>query len=136
MPLTDEQVQALQPGSKARRFADGGGMYLEVTPAGGRYWRLKYRIGGREKRISLGVYPTVSLGEAREAAQAARAQLAQGIDPSQHRKARKAVGDRWPPPDLVEEAQRVLVLMLRQSRDDGARVMAARAILGVEEDQS
>ncbi len=66
-----------------------GGLYLEVNPAGGKWWRWKYRYGGKEKRLSLGVYPDVSLKGAREKRDAARQQLAAGIDPGQARRAEK-----------------------------------------------
>jgi len=69
---------------------DGSGLYLEVTPRGGKWWRLKYRFGGKEKRISLGVYPDVSLKDARERRDEARKLLANGIDPGENRKAAKA----------------------------------------------
>ena len=57
-------------------------MYLEVMPNGSRYWRLKYRVGGKEKRLALGVYPEVTLAEARDKRADARKLLAAGIDPS------------------------------------------------------
>ena len=63
-------------------MADGGGLFLLVTPAGGRLWRLKYRVGGREKLLSFGGYPEVGLKDARERRDQARRQLASGIDPS------------------------------------------------------
>jgi integrase len=75
---------------KPYKLSDGGGLYLEVDPAGGKYWRFKYRFAGKEKRISLGVYGDVSLAEAREARDACRKQLAKRIDPGVHRKAQKA----------------------------------------------
>ncbi len=65
-------------------------MYLEVTPAGGRWWRLKYRYAGKEKLLSLGVYPEVRLADARERREEARKLLADGIDPSAHRQALRA----------------------------------------------
>lgn len=65
-------------------------MYLEVAPSGGKWWRLKYRIAGVEKRLSLGTYPETSLKAAREKRDAARALIVQGIDPSDARKASKA----------------------------------------------
>jgi integrase len=78
MKLTDAKLRSLaEPG----RPWDGRGLYLEVLPAGGRYWRLKYRHGGKEKRAALGVYPEVSLKLARERADAARAVLTRGRDP-------------------------------------------------------
>jgi integrase len=71
-------------------MSDGGGLYLEVDPSGGKYWRFKYRFAGKEKRISLGVYDDVSLAGAREKRDECRKLLAKGIDPGVHRKAQKA----------------------------------------------
>ncbi|MFA7269474.1 MAG: integrase arm-type DNA-binding domain-containing protein [Sterolibacterium sp.] len=90
MPLTDTAIKNAKPGDKAARLFDGGGLYLEVAPAGGKWWRLKFRYGGKEKRLSLGVYPDVSLKDARQRRDDARKLLADGIDPSEHRKAVKA----------------------------------------------
>ena len=86
MKLTDAKLRTLtQPG----RYFDGGGLYLEVTAAGGRYWRAKYRAGGKEKRLAFGVYPAVGLKAAREKLAEARAQLQAGHDPGQVRKEAK-----------------------------------------------
>lgn len=90
MPLTDTAIRRALPGPKTRRFTDGLGMYLEVAPSGGKWWRLKYRIAGVEKRLSLGTYPETGLKAAREKRDEARALIAQGIDPSDLRKAAKA----------------------------------------------
>jgi integrase len=89
MPLTDTAIRAAKAQAKTLRLFDGGGLYLEVSPAGGKWWRWKYRFGGKETRISLGVYPDVTLKVAREKRDAARRQLAAGIDPGQARKAEK-----------------------------------------------
>lgn len=89
MPLTDLQAKKATPKEKPYRLADAGGMYLEVQPNGRKYWRLKYRIDGKEKRLALGVYPEVSLSEARATREAARKQIAKGIDPSAQRQAAK-----------------------------------------------
>lgn len=89
MPLTASAIRNAKPGASARRLFDSLGMYLEIAPSGGRWWRLKYRHGGKEKRLSLGVYPAVSLAEARERRDDARRLLAAGIDPSAQRKADK-----------------------------------------------
>ena len=89
MPLTDTAIRKAMPGPKTRKLSDGKGLYLELSPAGGRWWRLKYRIAGVEKRISLGTYPETSLKAAREKMEEARALVTQGIDPSQARKAAK-----------------------------------------------
>ena len=70
-------------------MADGGGMYLEVMPTGSKYWRLKYRFQELEKRLALGVYPEISLADARNRREAARKQLAHGIDPSADKQEKK-----------------------------------------------
>lgn len=89
-PLTDAAIRNAKPAAKPVRLFAGGGLYLEVAPSGGKWWRLKYRFGGKEKRISFGVYPEVSLKDAREKRDAARKLLAQGIDPGEERKATKS----------------------------------------------
>jgi integrase len=90
MPLTDAKVKNAKPGAKGYKMADGGGMYLLVDPKGGKYWRLKYRIEGREKLLALGIYPEVSLAEAREKRELARKRFASGIDPGAVKKALRA----------------------------------------------
>lgn len=87
MSLADVKLRTLTISGK---HFDGAGLYLEVTPSGGRYWRLKYRHGGKEKRLSFGVYPEVGLKDAREQATKARRVLAAGTDPSELRKAAKS----------------------------------------------
>ena len=66
MALTALSIRNAKPAPKLYRLADGGGMYLEVHPSGSRYWRMKYRVHGKEKRLALGVFPGVGLAEARE----------------------------------------------------------------------
>jgi len=90
MPLTDTAIRNAKPAKTAKKLWDGGGMYLEVAPSGGKWWRLKYRFGDKEKRLSLGVYPDVSLKDARERRDEARKLLANEIDPGENRKARRA----------------------------------------------
>jgi hypothetical protein len=87
MSLTDTAVRNAKPGQKPLRLFDERGLYLEVSPAGGKWWRLKYRFGGKEKRLSLGVYPDVGLKDVRGRRDAARKLLAEGIDPIVNRKA-------------------------------------------------
>lgn len=90
MPLTDIQVRTAKPTEKPFRLADERGMYLEVAVNGSKYWRLKYRLHGKEKLMALGVYPEVSLKEARDKRDAARKLVAEGIDPLAHKKAKKS----------------------------------------------
>ena len=90
MPLTDIAIRRAQPSKKSRKIFDGRGLYLEVAPRGGKWWRFKYRFRGKEKRLSLGVYPDVSLKEARQRCEDARRTLSREIDPSEHRQALKA----------------------------------------------
>ena len=89
MPLTDVSIKNAKPGDKSVRLFDGGGLYLEISPAGGKLWRLKYRFEGREKRLALGQYPAVSLREARECRDEAKHLLSNGVDPSEVKKAQK-----------------------------------------------
>lgn len=94
MPLTDITIRKAKPGinakgvetNKAYKMADGGGLYLEVSVTGGKYWRLKYRVNGKEKKLAIGVYPIVSLKQAREKRDEAKRQLSNGIDPSEIKK--------------------------------------------------
>ncbi|MGC1159176.1 MAG: integrase arm-type DNA-binding domain-containing protein, partial [Acidobacteriaceae bacterium] len=90
MPLTDREIRSVKPSKKPRKLFDWGGLYLEVSPAGGKWWRLKFRFDGKEKRLSLGVYPDVTLKDARDRREEARKLLANGIDPSENRKSQRA----------------------------------------------
>ncbi|MBL8500084.1 MAG: integrase arm-type DNA-binding domain-containing protein [Nitrosomonas sp.] len=90
MPLTDTAIRNIKPGVKSIKLFDERGLYLEVSPSGGKWWRLKYRFDNKEKRISLGVYPDISLKDARDRRDEARKLLANGVDPSENRKAIKS----------------------------------------------
>ncbi|BCF95563.1 integrase [Paraburkholderia sp. PGU19] len=90
MALTDILIRNAKPGERPQKLFDGGGLFLFVTPGGGKLWRLKYRFEGKERLLALGAYPAVSLKDARECRDKARKLLAQGIDPSEQRKADKA----------------------------------------------
>ncbi len=87
--LTATEVRSTKPTSKVQKLFDGGGLFLLITPAGGRYWRLKYRYAGKEKLLALGVFPVVSLVEARQARDDARKLLAAGTDPGAAKLAKK-----------------------------------------------
>jgi integrase len=88
--LTDAAIRKAKATGKRVRLYDAAGLYLEIVPAGGKWWRFKYRFAGKEKLISLGVYPEVRLADARVRCAEARQLLADGIDPSVHRQAQRA----------------------------------------------
>ncbi len=117
MPLTDAAIRKSKPAPKARKLSDGGGLFLLVASTGGKLWRLKYRFGGKEKLLSLGAYPHVTLARARELRDEAKRQLTEGIDPGQLKKAVKsqqveraansfeAVAREWVARHLAERAE-------------------------------
>lgn len=80
--LTDAQIRKIKPLEKKKRYTDEKGLYLEVTPAGGKFWRLKYRFNGRESTLTIGSYPETTLAQARRSRDEARIQLYQNIDPN------------------------------------------------------
>jgi hypothetical protein len=89
MPLTALERKHAKPGETHQKLSDGGGLYLLVKPNGGRYWRLEYRFGGKEKRLAIGVFPETSPSAAREKREDARRLLASGVDPGAERKEAK-----------------------------------------------
>lgn len=93
MALSDTAIRKAPLPDKPRKLTDGGGLYLLLNPNGSKWWRFKYRYGGKEKLLSLGTYPDTGLADAREKRDAARKQLAAGVDPGAHRKAEKAAGE-------------------------------------------
>jgi integrase len=107
MPLSATAVRSAKPREKAFKLSDGGGLYLFIAPNGGRYWRMGYRYDGKQKDLSFGVYPDVSLADARELRDRARKLLAKGMDPGLQAKLDKisasiaasntfsAVADEW-----------------------------------------
>lgn len=90
MPLTDTAIRTAKPGDKPQKLYDADGLFLLLNPNGGKWWRFKYRIGGKEKLLSLGTYPEISLKEARERRDDARKAVRNGIDPSAQRQSEKA----------------------------------------------
>jgi hypothetical protein len=101
MPLTDTALRSAKPSQKSVKLFDERGLYLEVSPTGGKWWRLKFRFDSKEKRLSLGVYPDVSLKDARDRRDAARKLLANGIDPSENPRHRN-----WPTPTVRRTVSR------------------------------
>ena len=90
LPLSDVQVRNAKPKGKLFTLSDGGGLFLAVLPTGGKSWRFKYQFGGKEKRLVFGLWPDVSLAQARKLRENARSLLAEGIDPGEKRKRDKA----------------------------------------------
>lgn len=88
--LTDTYIKSLKPVEKAKKYADGGGLFLYIPTSGSKLWRMAYRFNKKSKLLSFGEYPTVSLKKAREKRDEAKKLLADGIDPGQHKKAVKA----------------------------------------------
>ena len=89
IPLSDMKIQKAKSKDKNVTLFDGGGLFLMVTPTGGKLWRFKYRFDGKEKKLTFGTYPEISLLDARQKRDEARRQLARGIDPGAIRKAQK-----------------------------------------------
>lgn len=89
MALTDTAIRNTKPRDRDYKLADGGGLYLLITPAGGKLWRLKFRTDGREKKLAIGSYPEISLGDARKRRDEARELLAAGKDPSREKQRKK-----------------------------------------------
>ncbi len=89
VPLSDAKVRNAKPRTKPYKIADGEGLFLLITPSGSKYWRLKYFLAGKEKVLALGVYPEISLADARERRTHARKVLAAGNDPAEVKKEAK-----------------------------------------------
>jgi len=90
VPLTDIKIKNVKPSASQIKLFDGGGLFLLITPTGGKLWRLKYRFGGTEKALTLGTYPQTTLNEARQKRTDAKSLLEKGIDPGAVKKAQKA----------------------------------------------
>ena len=89
MPLTNVEIKNAKPRAKSHKLWDGGSLYVEVMTTGSKLWRWKYHFKKSENRFSIGPYPEVSIKQAREARDDARALLRSGIDPNAHKKAKK-----------------------------------------------
>jgi hypothetical protein len=128
MPLTEAAIKSTKAAEKPRKLFDGGGLYLLVARGGSKYWRLKYRLGGKEKSLSLGIYPEVTLAAARNLRDEARALLVAGVNPGEVRKQERAT--------LRDEADRLDAAMRFSLDSDGAlsiRIGARRVNLSPSE---
>jgi integrase len=118
--LTDTKIRNSKPGEKPYKLYDDRGLYLLLNPTGTRWWRLKYYFSGKERGLSLGVYPDVPLKDARERRDEARRLLARGVDPSAHRQAAREsrehtfqiVADEW----LALQAQKLSAATITKAR--------------------
>jgi len=123
MKLSDIKIRSTAVTNKTQRLFDGGGLYIEITPKGSKYWRLKYRFLKKEKRLALGVYPTVTLKMAREKAADAKRLLAEGIDPGQYKKSMKAT--------QLEISMNSFEAVAREWHSKQVRIWTARHSIGV-----
>ncbi|MCR5563398.1 MAG: integrase arm-type DNA-binding domain-containing protein, partial [Desulfovibrio sp.] len=94
--LTDSRIRQLKPNGKLQKLSDGGGLHIDVTPTGSMLWRLSYRFNGKQKILSIGPYPAVSLRDARRMREEAHEMLAKGIDPSAKKQEDKALAKMQP----------------------------------------
>jgi len=93
MALTDTAIRKAKPGAKPYKLFDGLGLFILLSPAGGKLWRFRYAYGGKEKLLAFGAYPEISLASAHQKRDDARRLLAEGIDPGEQKKAKKAARD-------------------------------------------
>ncbi|SFV63726.1 Phage integrase [hydrothermal vent metagenome] len=89
IPLTATQIKQAKPKEKDYKLSDGGGLYLLVTKSGGKHWKLKYTYERKEKKLSLGAYPDITLLKARELREDNKQLIANGINPNELKKAKK-----------------------------------------------
>ena len=129
MALTDTAVRNAKPKEKPYKLGDSGGLFVIVRPNGAKWWRLKYRFGGKEKQLSLGVYPDVSLHQARRRRDEHRQLLADGVNPSGHRKVEHAVtGDGSPDESFEAVAREWLSRQLPSWSEGHARTVEYRLV--------
>lgn len=140
MPLTDTTVRTAKVKDKPYKLSDSGGLYLLVQPNGKKYWRLKYYFADKEKLLSIGVYPVVSLSEAREKCLLAKKQLGNNIDPSEHKKGQKlknsinaensfkSIAIEWHKNQKQGWTERYATYVLRRIEADVFPVLATRPI--------
>lgn len=138
--LTDSAVRTAKPGEKPRKLTDEKGLFLLVTPGGGKWWRMKYRYAGKEKLLALGVYPDISLKDARERREEARKLLANGADPGAVKQAAKkkrrevaansfeAIGREWYAKTAPTMADSTKEKLLRRLEVDVFPVIGSRPI--------
>ena len=144
MPLTDTRIRNAKSQPKTYKLSDGGGMYLLVTPDGGRYWRLDYRFAGKRRTLALGVYPVVTLANARKQRDEARRLLAQDTDPNTTKRTRKraaklarentfeSIAREWLANQRHRLAQRYSALILSRLEADVFPLIGSRPIAEID----
>ena len=132
MPLTDTRLRALKPKDKPYKVTDERGLYVEVTPTGGKLWRFRYRIGGAQKKLCIGSYPDISLKQARDAAYEARRAVASGGDPAFEKRKRKIRAEFLSAQTFEAVAREYIEqMMVQNGRADGTIVTAAPRLTSV-----
>ncbi len=116
MPLTDTAIRKAKPAAGVIKLSDGGGLQLHILPNGSKYWKLAYRYEGKQKKLAIGVYPEVSLAEARKRREAARALLREGRDPMVERRVEKLARAIAAGNTFAAIADELLAKMTREGR--------------------
>ncbi len=127
MSLTDIKAKNAKPLEKEYKLTDGFGMFLRVTPKGSKYWQMAYRFEGKQKLFSIGVYPAVSLSDARQRRDEARRLLAQGIDPNAKKQAEA---------DLLQAKEEGEVLKKQASEKTEQETEALKALAQGKEEEA
>ena len=129
MPLTETRLRALKPKDKPYKVADDRGLYIEVSPAGGKLWRFRYRIGPVEKKLSIGAYPEISLKQARQTAYEARHKIASGGDPAMEKRKQKIRAEFLSAQTFEAVAREYIDQMMVQSGRADATIVKANFFL-------
>jgi integrase len=118
MPLSDAAIRGAKSGATPQKLSDGGGLFLLITPKpiGSKLWRLAYRFGGKQKTLALGIYPTVSLSQARQGREEAKKLLASGVDPSVQRKTERLLDKTVAENSFRKVAEEVIAKLEREGR--------------------
>jgi integrase len=118
MPLSDAAIRGAKPGATPQKLSDGGGLFLLIRPkpVGSKLWRLAYRFGRKQKTLALGIYPTVSLSQAREGRDDAKKLLAGGVDPSVQRKTERLLDKTAAENSFRKVAEEVIGKLEREGR--------------------
>ena len=135
MPLKDVAVRNAKPAPRPRKLSDGGGLHVLIQPTGSKLWRLAYRFAGKQKTLAIGVYPTVSLEEARRHRDEAKKLLARSIDPSVQRKADRHAGKegtfRAVAEEVIAKHEREGRAQATLSKNDGCSTLLSRRLVTV-----